>query len=230
MNRWLLVSIVLTASALAASAYVYFFRYDRLPDQIAIHWNIGGEPDRFVPKGEAWMHFWLCPLVMALIVALTIVLPWVSPKQFDVERFRPTWEYVMALVVGLFAFIHVALLTSTGGQTLPFGRFFVGGMMLFFALLGNVLGRVKRNFWMGVRTPWTLASEAVWNQTHRVAGWLWVAGGLAGCLGVLALPLVAPVSQRTVLTGAFVWVMVLALYPFAYSLVLYKRLEKQGRL
>jgi uncharacterized membrane protein len=227
MTRWLAVSIILTAGAFAASAYVYFFQYNSLPDQIAVHWNIQGEPDRIVPKSDAWMNFWLCPLVMVLIVVLTVALPWISPKQFDVDRFRPTWEYGMALVVGLLAFINVALLLGSWGQKLPLG---VGAMMLFFALLGNVMGRVKRNFWMGVRTPWTLASEAVWNQTHRVAGWLWVAGGLIGCVSVLALPWVVSVSDPTVMIGAFVWILIIALYPVAYSLVLYKRLERQGRL
>ncbi len=230
MSRWLLVSIVLTAGAFAASGYVYFFQYDSLPEQIAVHWNINGEPDRIVPKSEAWVNFWLMPLVMLLIVVLTVVLPWISPKHFEVEHFRPTWEYVMALVVGSFAFIDLALLVGSWGQQLPLGRFFVAALMLFFALLGNVLGRVKRNFWMGVRTPWTLASEGVWNQTHRVAGWLWVAGGLIGCVGVLVLPLVVPVSEPTVLIGAFVWIMIIALSPAVYSLVLYKRLERQGKL
>src|SRR5262249_23609853 len=147
MTRWLTVSIILTAGALAASAYVYFFQYDSLPDQIAVHWNIKGEPDRIVPKSEAWMNFWLTPLLMVLITVLTVVLPWISPKQFEIGRFRPTWEYVMALVVALLAFIDVALLTGSWDQKLPLGRFFVGVMMLFFVLLGNVLGRVKRNFW-----------------------------------------------------------------------------------
>jgi uncharacterized membrane protein len=230
MTRWLLVSIVLTAGAFAASAYVYVFQYDSLPEQIAIHWNIKGEPDRIVPRSEAWMNFWLCPFVMVLIVVLTLVLPWISPRHFEIDRFRPTWEYVMALVVGLFAFIDVAILAGSWGQQLPFGRLFIAVMMFFFALLGNVLGRVKRNFWMGVRTPWTLANETVWNQTHRVAGWLWVAGGLLGGIGVLGLPYVVAVPETTIMIGAFVWFMILALYPVVYSLVLYKRLEGKGRI
>lgn len=230
MTRWLVVSILLTVAAFAASAYVYFFQYDSLPEQIAVHWNIRGEPDRIVPRADAWMNFWLCPLAMVLMVVLTVVLPWISPRQFEIERFRPTWEYVMALVVGLFAFIDAALLMGSWGRTLPLGRLFVAVMMLFFALLGNVLGRVKRNFWMGVRTPWTLANESVWNQTHRMAGWLWVAGGLIGFVTVLILPLVTSVSEPAVLVGAFIGIMIIALYPVGYSLVLYKRLERQGKV
>ena len=83
---------------------------------------------------------------------------------------------------------------------------------------------------LAMGTPWTLASETVWNQTHRVAGWLSAAGGLVGCVAVLALPLMAPVSEPSVLIGAFVWIMIIALYPVVYSLVLYKRLERQGKL
>ncbi len=230
MTRWLAVAILLTAAAFAASAYVYFFQYDRLPEQIAVHWDIHGQPDRIVPKSQAWINFWLCPLLMALMVVLTIVLPWISPRQFEVERFRPTWDYVMAMVVALFGFIEVALLVGSGGQKLPMGRFFIAALMLFFALLGNVLGRVKRNFWMGVRTPWTLASEAVWNQTHRAAGWLWAVGGLIGGIVVVVLPWLAPVPEPALFIGAFAWIMVIAFYPVIYSLVLYKRLEREGRL
>jgi uncharacterized membrane protein len=100
-------------------------------------------------------------------------------------------------------------------------RGLLAGIFLFFALIGNVLGKVKRNFWMGVRTPWTLADPVVWDGTHRVAAWLFFATGIIG--GVLAVISVNPVY-------CFVILMVGAVTPIFYSLVLYKRLERAGKL
>jgi uncharacterized membrane protein len=84
-----------------------------------------------------------------------------------------------------------------------------------------VLGQVRRNFWVGVRTPWTLTSEAVWSRTHRLAAWLYVPLGVAGAAAVV---LGAPLS------ACFVVFIVVVLLPAVYSLVLYKRLERQGNL
>ena len=90
---------------------------------------------------------------------------------------------------------------------------------LFFALLGNVLGKVRRNFWIGVRTPWTLASERVWIDTHRFSARLFVAIGIAGFLAILAG---APIVTAVALLLASVLVCVV------YSLVHSKRLERRG--
>ena len=85
--------------------------------------------------------------------------------------------------------------------------------------MGNVLGKVRRNFWMGVRTPWTLASEKVWVATHRLAARLLTAGGLAGAVAAwLGAPLVL----------CFWLLMVALLWPAVHSLLLYKRLEREG--
>ena len=65
------------------------------------------------------------------------------------------------------------------------GRALIGGMFLFFALLGNVMGKVRKNFYIGIRVPWTLASDRVWNDTHRLAAWLMVGGGILGFLLVI---------------------------------------------
>jgi uncharacterized membrane protein len=221
MTRWLYLAIAVTIAALVGSLYVYFGLYDRLAEQLPVHWDINGEPDKFVPKEVAWKYLLLTPGLMIGFVLLTLVLPWLSPKSFEVGRFRDTYGYVMALVVVLFGYIQAVLLWSTLHPESRTARLLVAGILLFFALLGNVLGQVRRNFWMGIRTPWTIASEQVWNQTHRLAGWLFVGFGLLGSAAVL---LGAP------LLWSFVALMVVALLPVVYSLVLYKRLEKLGKL
>ena len=90
-----------------------------------------------------------------------------------------------------------------------------------FALLGNVLGKVRRNFYVGVRTPWALASERVWNATHRLAGKTFVAAGLVG-LVLTAAGLNGWPTFVSLMVGAFV--------PILYSLVYYKQLERSGAL
>ena len=101
------------------------------------------------------------------------------------------------------------------------GRALFGGIFGFLAIMGNYLSKVRRNFWMGVRTPWTLASDRVWNDTHRLAAWIWVAAGVIGfAMVVLGVSIIA----------AFVLLFVSALIPVVYSFVHYKSLERRGAL
>lgn len=221
MKRWLLFALLLTAAALISSLVVYFGFRDRLPDPMPIHWNIRGQADGWVARDRALPVLLLCPGVMGLMILLALAIPWLSPRGFDVERFRPTYEYVMFLVVALFGYVHVALLLGYFEQNVDLGRLLAGGFCIFFAFLGNVTGKIRRNFWMGVRTPWTLASEAVWVGTHRQAAWLWTGGSLLCAVAVL---LGAP------LVWCFAALMLLLFWPVFYSLILYKRLERQGKL
>jgi uncharacterized membrane protein len=222
MTRWIWLSLAATAAALGLSFYIYTYRFEMLPEMVPTHWNIYGQPDAFVPRDNILVNFLLVPGVMLLLIGLTFLLPWLSPQAFKVDRFHGTFEYLMFLVVMLFGYIHGAILYgSLKDVNLDIGKVLVAGMFLFFALIGNVLGKVRRNFWMGVRTPWTLASETVWNRTHRVAAWLWTFAGLLGFVGVLA---------GVPLWIAFVFFLVMALAPVLHSLVLYKSLERQGKL
>lgn len=225
MTRWFYVAIVLTVLAFGASLYIWQFHYDDLPAQVPTHWDVNFNPDGWTPKENILTLFLLVPLIMAGVCGLTLVLPWLSPRHFEVDTFRNTYGYIMMLVVALMGYIHVGILWGAMApqDSTLFMRFFLGGICLFFALIGNVLGRVRRNFWMGIRTPWTLASEPVWIQTHRVAAWLFVAAGVIGFITSMFIP------QQAVWV-LFAGIITAALVPVVYSLVLYKRLEKQGRL
>lgn len=220
MTRWLLLSMVLTVLAFLAVGYLFVIDRDLLLERVPIHWNIDFEPDQFVDRDTALWYFLLYPGVMALVVLLTLVLPWLSPKNFTIDRFRAVFDYVMTLLVIFFGFLLVVQIRASTEAGADPGRWFVAAVFLLFVLLGNVLGKVQRNFWMGIRTPWTLASEPVWIGTHRLAAWLWVAGGLIGFAAVVAgLPFL----------WCFIGLMVVVLLPIPYSLILYKRLERQGK-
>jgi uncharacterized membrane protein len=236
MNRWLLTSIVLTILAAAVSGWLWFVRPDLLSDPLPVHWNAAGQVDHTVPLAEAGLYLFLAPLAMAGLVLLTLVLPWLSPRKFEIDRFRATYHYVMFLVTALFAYLNAALLLAylkDPPLRLDVGTLIVGGMFLFFALLGRVMAQVTPNFYVGVRTPWTLASETVWTRTHELTGWIWTMGGVAGLVVVAAAAVVQTawqVNMPWLFMALFVAFMIMALFPVPYSLVLYKRLEREGKL
>lgn len=222
MNRWLLVSILVTILSLVGPLFLYFVRPDLLKDPIPTHTNAAGEVDGWTPRERILPQWLIFPCFMAGLLALSVLMPWMSPKGFEIDRFRHTFYFLMAVVTLLFTYIQ-SLFVLGGVQDiqLDMNRWLLGGLSLFFALLGNRLGKVQRNFFMGVRTPWTLASEAVWIQTHRLTAWLWTAGGI-----VLAVVAFAGLSIWMWITG----MLLMVLSPVVYSLWLYKRLEKQGKL
>jgi uncharacterized membrane protein len=192
--------------------------YPQLPQRVPLHWNAHGQVNGWGPK---WSLFVWGPGMMALIILLFWALPWLSPKQFAVDSFRATYLYIMVVVVAMLGYINLLILAAGLGMRLDISRALIGGISLLMALTGNVLGKVRRNFYIGVRTPWTIASEHVWNGTHRFAAKTFFAGGLAGfALAIIGAPFWAPLAA--ILTGGLI--------PAAYSLILYKQLERRGEL
>lgn len=191
--------------------------YPSLPAQIPTHWDLNGQVNGWM--GRAWGAFF-GPGFNVLLLALLMVLPALSPNQFQVDSFRRTYNYITLLIVGMIQYFEVISLQAALHPGLESGRWVVAGLMLVMAGLGNVLGKVRRNFWMGIRTPWTLANDAVWDGTHRLAARLLV---VTGVLGALVASLGAPLALP------FVALMVALLWPTVYSLLLFKRLQSEGR-
>lgn len=220
MTRWFWMSLALTVASLGAAVFFALLRPDLLQESVPVHWNAQMEPDQYLPRDQARFTFFLFPAIMALMVGLTWGLPILSPQKFEIDPFRAVFEYAMLLVVVLFAVIGTSTVWAAITGVMP-EKLFVGSFFVFWALIGNVIGKVQRNWWLGVRTPWTLASEAVWIRTHRLAAWLWTGVGVVGFVAVLAgVPFMI----------AFAAFMASAIYPVFYSLWLYKRLQRAGKL
>ncbi len=213
-RKYYLVAMLLTAAALVATALVY----PHLSSHVATHWNLHSQPDGYSPK---WSLFLIGPGSMLAMMLLMYFLPWLSPKNFEVESFRSTYLQIMLMLVCMMGYFHAVILWAGSGHPLNVGRAIVGGICLIFILLGNLMGKVRRNFYIGIRTPWALANERVWNATHRFAAKTVVACGLAG-LVLTATGLDTWPVFVILLAGWFV--------PVVYSLVYYKQLENRGEL
>ncbi len=211
MRTWQAVAVgmFLTGAVLLYSLALY----PHLPDLIPIHWDWHGRVDGWGDK--RWATF-LMPGMMLLLVSGIVGLPALSPKRFQIEAFESTFNYLMLVTAGLMGYLQLIMLQTALHPELEMGRPLVSGIFLFIALMGNVLGRTRRNFWMGIRTPWTLASEEVWVATHRLAGKLLVA---AGILGVLAIWLGVPPSF------CFIGLIIVFCIPVVHSYLLYKQMD-----
>jgi uncharacterized membrane protein len=214
MNRnYFLIAAFLIIATLSVTLIVY----PELPSRVPMHWNLRGEVNRYGDK----LEIFLMPAAMAVIALLFAALPWLSPRRFEVDTFRSTYLYIMLLVLSFMAYVHVLTIWVALSKPLDLNRALMGALFLLLALLGNVLGRVRRNFYIGVRTPWTLANERVWDATHRFAAKVFV---LAGLLGLLSQVVTASPWAGLVIFGAA------AIASALYSLVYYKQLERRNEL
>jgi uncharacterized membrane protein len=212
-RTYYIIGTLLIAAVLAATAVAY----PHLPNTIPMHWDAHGNVNGWGAKGMLFID----PGIMAGILLLFVVLPWLSPKQFEMDSFRSTYLYIMVMILTLLAYVHALVLAAGLSMAIDMTRAVEGGLCLLIALLGNVLGKVRRNFYVGVRTPWTIANEQVWNATHRFAAKTLFAGGLAGLVAViLRAPFWLPIAA--ILLGALI--------PVVYSLIFYKQLERTGAL
>ena len=208
-NLPMLATVVLfVAAAFASSASVY----DRLPNPMPTHWGITGEADGFTPL--PWGAY-LMPILMAGIAGLLFVLPAISPKGFRIDVNAPAFRWTVVGVTALLFGIHaMALRSAISGE--PIGNGFALLFGAFFVAIGNILPTMRRNFFMGVRTPWTLADEEVWARTHRVSGRVFVFGGI----GMVLLALAGLPAWTT-----FALVVPIALAPVVLSYLIYRRVN-----
>ncbi len=215
---YFILCLAVTVGAVILSAVVF----PNLPPKVPIHWNIHGQVDGYGTSGFATT---LMPCIIIALMLLFAVLPWLSPKQFEINDFRETYWFLTFVILSLMAYIHGVTLWAALGHKIDVLRAILAGLLMMFGLMGNVLGKVRRNFWVGIRTPWTLANDRVWNDTHRLAARLFVGVGL---LGVPLLLLPVPVELLFIIV--ITTILAAAIIPAGYSAVHYKKLQAQGQL
>lgn len=210
-NRVAMVSGLFLLIALATALWLY----PSLPARVPTHWGLDGRVNGYHSR------FWAAAfpaLAIALLAVLGGVLPALSPRRFRMGAFVWVWHLAMLIVQGLVLAIGLAILLRSAGYAVNVPVVAMLGAGALFVVLGNYMGKLRRNFFIGIRTPWTLASDAVWERTHRLAGRLMMPAGLLVVAGsLLGMP---PGCLCIVLVGS-------ALVPCFYSLLIYRRVERR---
>lgn len=210
--------LLLMGALLLLAAGLSLWAYPQLPDVVPSHWDLAGHVNGHLPRVVAVA---LVPAIAALTSVLAVVLPAISPRNYRFDGAVDAYYEAMTAVLAMLVAVHFVLLRAEiAGKAPPIAVIFaLIGLLL--AVLGVLVGRVPKNFFMGIRTPWTLANDEVWLRTNRLAGRLMIVGGLA-IVALSVLPIVW-------LVGAFVAIiLVAALVPTVYSYALYKRIEGFG--
>jgi uncharacterized membrane protein len=198
---------------LVAAAGFSLWAYPQLPAEVATHFDLQGEPNGWSSRLLAAV---LVPALGLGLVLVFTVLPRIDPRRANYALFSPTYWTVANAVLVLLAGIHVLTLGKALGWTVDMGRvagLAVGGL---FILLGNLMTRIRPNWFMGIRTPWTLSSDTVWRKTHRF-------GGIAFAIAGICIAATAVFSFTWVRYAAFGTAGAAALGSVVYSYVLWKR-------
>lgn len=211
-SRWF--GLVVAAIAIAISIWAY----PQMPPTVATHWSLTGTPDGFSSRLVAVL---IIPAVILVMMGLFNVLPKLDPRGANYAKFFGTYWLICNTVIAFMIIAHAMIIASGIGFPIRIDRLMPVGIGLLFIVLGNYLTRVEPNWFVGIRTPWTLSSDTVWRRTHRTGGYLMVLGGLlvASC---------AVLPHGAFIPVLIVAILVMAVIPIVQSYVLWKRERGAG--
>ena len=204
--------LALIAAMLVVGAVVY----PSLPARIPIHWGVGGQIDGWAPRSPLSVFL---PVIITLAVYLLMwLIPYLDPQRANIIRSKQVYTIAIELLAGMMTIVFIGSLYAAFNNALPMARIIQLATGVMFIVLGNYMGRVKRNWTIGVRYSWTLSDDTVWAKTNRLGGRLFVATGVLALLGAFLPP---SVGFALIIGPIFIILPV----TYVYSMRLYKQLH-----
>jgi uncharacterized membrane protein len=206
MRKW--IPLVLTVAAVIASIVAY----PQLPEQMPTHWNATGAADDW--SSRLW-GAWLVPLMMALVWFIMRAIPHVDPRRANYAKFSGMYDWLIILILTFMLGLHVVTLLAATGSAVRMDRVMMPAVGVFIAIMGLMIPRAHPNWFIGIRTPWTLTSDLSWERTHKLGGSLFVVLGVLMVVSTFLAPEIA------------IWILVAAavaitVFLFAYSYQVWK--------
>ncbi len=179
--------------------------------ELAVHWGPSGEADGFASKLFA---LWFMPGLILVIGAIFVAIPFIEPRKGHLLQSSALYVTIWIGVLLVEGAAHSFIVLTALGFDLPVAQGIMAMVGLLLAVIGNLLGKSQSNFFMGIRTPWTLSSNEAWDKTHRLAGRLWVVGGLAIAVLSFLVPLELAVYVVIGIAGVITVIPLAASYVF----------------
>jgi uncharacterized membrane protein len=204
--------------AVVAAFGFSMWAYDRLPLRVPIHWGIDGRANGW---GSRSVGAYLLPVVLLALTLLLRFLPSIDPRRASYAKFQRTYDGVVAAFATVMLGVHVTVIGAAIGWPVSVSRVITVLIGSLFVVLGNALPRARPNWFFGIRTPWTLASDRVWERTHRLGGITFVAAGLITLGTVWLPPRTGAVAMLTAIAAA-------SLVPIVLSYVWWAAENRRG--
>lgn len=215
LNTPMVVAAVLTAVSMSASIAAY----TRLPELVPVHWGPDGRVDGYASRQVVSV---LLPALMLLVPALGALFGRYAPRRENLRRSAAATGTAIVCTALMLLMLHLAILAFALGVDVDMPKVSISCVGLMLAGIGNVLGKTRSNHLIGIRTPWSMASERVWDRTNRLGGKLLFVEGLATAAAAWLLP-----SSHHILLAVTALLIFTAIGLVLYSLVLYRQ-EQAG--
>jgi len=209
-TTFLLLSLLILSAMLSG-----LILWERLPLQMAAHWNVADEVDGYTSR--FWGVF-LMPLIGLAMAILFWLIPRIDPLRENIARFRGMFNAFIVATVAFLLYLHFLTLLYNLGVHFAMSRMMLPAMAVLIYFAGELIRQAKRNWFIGIRTPWTLSDERVWTETHRLGSWLFKAAAVVILIAALLGRAASWISLAALLIAASV--------PIAYSYLLFERLRR----
>jgi uncharacterized membrane protein len=202
--------------------FIYLaFIWSRIPEQIPTHWGIDGKPNDYSNK---YFGSLLIPCMNIALYFFLLFIPRIDPRAKNYDLFKGAYFAIRMAIIGFLCLTYFLTMEASLNKNIDPVKWIPAGVCLLIAIMGNVMTKVRPNYFVGIRTPWTIESPVVWQKTHRLAGKIWVLGGIAGFLFSIFV-------RGYFLPGFLIGLIaVIALVPAVYSYIIFQKLKKEGML